>query len=124
MRPYRFRALVMLDPAALEGSAHYDPGGPQACCLVEPSFRTYFPAMISVDSQGPPRATAHALVTVALQESEAGAFFAPGQRFTIWADAVVGHSVQAVGLSGYGVIAQRVSPAARRLRGRPAETAA
>ena len=110
MRQYRFMALVMLDPAEREEAARFDPGGTQVCCLIEPIYCTYFPAMISLDREVPPRAKAHALVTMTLSDGEARAFFGPGQRFTIWADAVVGHSVQAAGLAGQGVIFQCVSP--------------
>lgn len=115
MRQYRFMALVMLDPAAREEVARFDQGGTQACCLIEPSYCTYFPALISLDKKAPPQARAHALVTMALSDGEVRAFFAPGQRFTIWADAVVGHSVQAAGLAGHGVIFQCVSPPVPRL---------
>lgn len=110
MRQYRFMALVMLDPAGHDEAARFDPGGTQACCLIEPSYCTYFPAVISLDWEVPSRAKVHALVTMALSDGEARAFFGPGQRFTIWADAVVGHSVQATGLAGHGVIFQCVSP--------------
>jgi hypothetical protein len=114
MRPYSFLALVMFDPAVREEAGRFDPGGTQACCLIEPSYCTYFPAVISVHREVPSRAKAHAQVTIALRDGEARAFFAPGQRFTIWADAVIGHSVQAAGLAGYGVIFQCVSPPAPR----------
>jgi hypothetical protein len=53
-----------------------------------------FPAVISLDEEQPTRTAAHALMTIALHDSEAGTFFAPGQRFTIWADAVVCHTIQ------------------------------
>ncbi len=109
MRRHSFRALVRLDPAARADAARCGLGT-RACCLVEPSRCTYFPAMISLDREQPARTEAHALVTIALRDSEAAAFFAPGQRFTIWADAIVGHTVQARGLVGYGVISQLVSP--------------
>lgn len=125
MRQYRFMALVMLDPAERGEAARFDPGETQACCLIEPSYCTYFPAVISVDCEVPSRAKAHALVTMALSDGEARAFFGPGQRFTIWADAVVGHSVQATGLAGHGVIFQCVSPPVPRLfRRRSADRAA
>lgn len=118
MRQYRFLALVMLDPAPREDDARCDPDGTRACCLVEPSYCTYFPAVISLDEEVPSPAKAYALVTIALHDSEAGAFFAPGRRFTIWADAVIGHSVQAAGLVGHGVIFRCVSrPVPRPFRG-------
>lgn len=117
MRQYKFTALVMLDPAAREDAGQCDLGGPPACCVIEPSDCAYFPAMISVETAMPLQAKAHALVTIALNDREAWAFFGPGQRFTIWSDAVIGHSIQAVGLAGYGVIFRCVSPPLRPLRG-------
>ena len=51
------------------------------------------------------------MLTVALADSEAEAFFCPGQHFTVWADGLVGSTVQAMGRVGYGVIARRTSPA-------------
>jgi hypothetical protein len=110
LRRRSFAVLVMLDPAASEHAGLCDAGGMLDGCLVEPSRYTYFPAVISVDDGRPARPAAHALVTITLHDSEARAFFAPGQRFTIWADAVVGHTVQAHGLIGYGFISQPVSP--------------
>jgi hypothetical protein len=49
-------------------------------------------------------------MTVVLTDGEAEAFFAPGQRFTIWSDAVVGYTICADGLVGYGIISR---PSAR-----------
>jgi hypothetical protein len=102
----------MLDPARED--AERSDLGTRACCLVEPSRYRYFPAVISLDKEQPSRTTGHALVTMALRDSEAAAFFAAGQRFTIWADAVVGHTIQTHGLIGYGIISQPVSPPRRR----------
>jgi hypothetical protein len=84
----------------------------------------YFPAVISLEAGISPQARGHALVTIALHGSEARVFFPPGQRFTIWSDAVVGHSVQAAGLAGYGVIFRRVSTTARPIRAAADERAA
>jgi hypothetical protein len=109
MRRHSFTALVMLDPAAREDTRRCALGGTLECCLVEPIRYTYFPAVISLDTEEPARA-AYALVTITLGDSETRAFFRRGQRFTIWADAVVGHTIQADGLIGYGVISHPVSP--------------
>lgn len=105
MRQYKFRALVMLDPAGDDAARC----GTPASCLVEPSRYSYFPAVISTGKELPGRTVAQALVTIALHASEAGAFFGPGQRFTIWADAVVGHTIQVSGPLGYGIICQPAS---------------
>ena len=80
------------------------------CCLIEPSYHQYFPVVISRDDELPPRPGMHVVVTIALTDGEAGAYFAPGQRFAIWSDAVVGHTIWADGLVGYGVISR---PSAR-----------
>jgi hypothetical protein len=58
--------------------------------------------VIETEEEQPQRGVAHALITTTLYDGEAGAFFAPGQRFTIWADALVGHTIRADGLVGYG----------------------
>jgi hypothetical protein len=119
MGQYRFTAQVMLDLAAREYAARCGQSAAQACCLVEPSRYTYFPAVIETEEEQPQRGVAHALITTTLYDGEAGAFFAPGQRFTIWADALVGHTIRADGLVGYGVICQCVSlPAPRAHRDR------
>jgi hypothetical protein len=115
VRQYRFLAQVMSNPAAhvglvrgLPGTTR--PGRTRTCCLIEPSYRRYFPAVISRDEEFPPRPGVHVVVTAVLTDGEAEAYFAPGQRFTIWSDAVVGHTVCADGLVGYGVISR---PSAR-----------
>jgi hypothetical protein len=64
----------------------------------------YFPGVISSDEELPLRAAVHAVVSIVLADSEANAFFAPGQRFTIWADAVASQTISAQGLVGQGVI--------------------
>ena len=116
MRQFRFRALIMLDPAAGEYAVRCGRGGKRACCLIEPGYHTYFPAVIEAEEEQPPRGTPHALITATLSDSEARAFFVPGQRFTIWADALVGRTIRATGLVGHGVICQCVSLPAPRAR--------
>jgi hypothetical protein len=41
------------------------------------------------------------------------AFFAPDQHFTIWADAIVGHTIRGHVLAGHGVICGWESPSPR-----------
>jgi hypothetical protein len=116
VRRYRFRTLVTLEPAEREGPAGYRPNLPRAlsghaCCLVQPAYHhEYFPAVISRDEEPPLSPARHAVMTIALADGEAEAFFAPGQRFTIWADGTVGRTIRAEGLIGYGVISRRTSP--------------
>jgi TetR/AcrR family tetracycline transcriptional repressor len=125
MRRHNFSALVMLDPVAPEDAAQCESGGTRADCPLEPGCYTYYPAVISLDDERPARTSVRALVTIALGDGETRAFFAPGQRFTIWADAVVGDTIRACGLVGYGVIAQLVSrPAPRAPRDEAAASSA
>jgi hypothetical protein len=110
VRRYRFTALVTFDPASRRGAAGGDVGARPACCLIEPCHRIYFPAMIAPDKARMPVPSAvRAVVSIALVDGEDVAFFAPGQRFTIWADAIVGHTIRTHGRVGSGVIVDRVS---------------
>jgi hypothetical protein len=116
VRQYRFRALVTLAPAVREGPARRLPDlaralTAHACCLQPAYHHEYFPAVISRDEEPPLSPARHAMMTVALADGEAETLFAPGQRFTIWADGIVGRTIQAEGLVGYGVISRQTSPA-------------
>jgi hypothetical protein len=116
VRQYRFRALVTSVPEAGEGPAGRLPNPARAptayaCCLIQPAYHhEYFPAVISRAEEPSLPPAGHAMMTVALAEGEARAFFAPGQRFTIWADGTVGRTIRAEGLIGYGVISCQTSP--------------
>jgi hypothetical protein len=122
MRRYTFRALITLSPVP-EDPVPCHRGRARAraargCYLIQPfSCREYLPAMISLDEGVPVGAGGPAVLTVALAGSEAEAFFGPGQCFTIWADGLVGRTVQAIGRVGYGVITRRMSPARDRVDG-------
>jgi hypothetical protein len=104
VKQYGFRALITFDPAARQDCAPGHPRGTRACCLVQPGQGEYFPARISWDKELPVRPEVRAVVCLALADGEAEAFFAPGQRFTIWADAIVGQTIRADGMIGHGVI--------------------
>lgn len=117
VRQYRFRALVTLDAAAREGptrglTSRMRSLTPHDCCLLLQPFcyRVYLPAVISPDRESPLQPGGRVVVTIALAGGEAEALFAPGQRFTIWADAVVDRTIRPEGLVGYGVICGRESP--------------
>jgi hypothetical protein len=119
VKQYRFGAQITFGPAA----GHL--GGPRACCLVQPGLGRYFPAAISC-TELPVGPGVRAVVSVALADGEAEASFATGQPFTIWADAVIGHTIAADGMAGHGVVCSPVSlplppahdaPAARPARG-------
>jgi hypothetical protein len=66
--------------------------------------------MISPDRELPLQPGRRVVVTMALADGEAEALFAPGQRFTIWADGVVDRTIRPEGLAGFGVICARESP--------------
>ena len=91
---------------SLDTAARGQLRGTHACCLRQPYLGTYLPALISAEEVLTARAAMHAVISTPLADGEAEAFFAPGQRFTIWADAVVGHMMQAHGLIGHGIIAR------------------
>jgi hypothetical protein len=110
VKQHRFRALITLGPAAREDSARGHLGGTRTCCLVQPGYHQYFPARISWAKELPGRPGVCAVVSVALADGEAVAFFAPGQRFTIWADAVIDQTIMADGMVGHGVISSPVPP--------------
>jgi hypothetical protein len=103
VKQHRFRALITPGPAAGENGMRGQLGRPHTCCLVQPCHGVCFPAVISPDELLAARAVIPAVVRIALASGEAEAFFAPGQRFTVWADAVIGHAIQADRLMGHGV---------------------
>jgi hypothetical protein len=121
MRQYRFRARVTLDAAAREGAARGLTSRMRAltahdCCLLQPfCYRVYLPAVISPDRELPLQPGRRVVVAIALADGEADALFAPGQRFTVWADAVVGRTIRPEGLVGYGVICGRDEAKAGRM---------
>jgi hypothetical protein len=119
--------MVAFDPACGSAAGAYLSGA-RTHCVIEPYHRKYFPALISCDNQPPPLGGLNILVRIALTDPEADVFFAPGQRFAIWADAIAGKTIRGEGLVGYGVISCQESPpppsaddrAAHRARADPA----
>ena len=115
MLQYTFSAAITLCPQIREDTAHRRPdethaGAARAWYLIQPrSLHKYFPAAISLAEwlPGPPGGLV--ILTMPLSESEAEAFFAPGEHFTIWADGIVGHTIRAEGRIGYGVISRRAA---------------
>ena len=119
MRKYTFSALITPGLAARDAAPgyRYRTG---IRCVVQPRDREYFPAVISLDEQPAAGPRVRAVVSVVLAGREAAAFFAPGQHFTIWADAIVGHAIRGHGLAGYGVICGQESLSPRSAsRSRP-----
>lgn len=122
VREYRFRALVTFLPAAA-GAARGYRDGPRTRCIVQPTRRKYLPAVISRGRPSRPRHAVLCVLSIPLADGEAQAFFTPGQRFTIWADARVARTIRCQGLLGYGIIATATAqspadtvPPARGLR--------
>ncbi len=111
MRECKFRAMVELDPSARAVAVRrlLDRTHPQ--CVLQPCDGKWFPAAVSVGgapSQGRP---VHTVVRVRLLAGEPEAFFATGQPFTLWADAIVDdQTVRGEGRLGDGFILSQGSP--------------
>jgi hypothetical protein len=112
---YTFSAAITLCPEMRENTAHRRPDethalAARACYLIQPrSLRQYFPAAISLADALPVPPGGQVILTMALSDTEAEAFFAPGEHFTIWADGIVGQTIRAEGRIGYGVISRRAA---------------
>jgi hypothetical protein len=112
---HTFSAVITLCPQMHENTAHRRPDetralAARACYLIQPrSLHEYFPAAISLAEGLPVPPGGQAVLTMALSDSEAEAFFAPGEHFTIWADGIVGCTIRAEGRIGYGVICGRTA---------------
>lgn len=111
MTIYTFGTLVTFNVATHGGAACRYLDGPRTRCVVQASRRQYFPGMLWRDMQPRPTPAVHAQLSVALNDGEAEAFFTPGQRFAIWADAIVGTTICGDGFAGYGVIEPQKSSA-------------
>jgi hypothetical protein len=113
---YTFSAAIALCPEMREDTAHRRPDetralAAHACYLIQPrSLHAYFPAMISLAEGLPVPPGGHVVLSMVLSDSEAEAFFAPGEHFTIWADGIVGDTIRVEGRIGYGVISRRTEP--------------
>jgi hypothetical protein len=111
VRIYVFSVLITFDVAARGGAAGGHPDGTRTRCVAQACHRQYFPGILSRDEQPRPAPAVHARLSVALNDGEAEAFFAPGRRLAIWADAIVGTTIYGDGFVGYGVIESHKSPA-------------
>ena len=65
----------------------------KTCPPGEPGSYRDFPAAVCRDDEVPLRPGDRAVVTITLSADGAGACFRPGQSFTLWAGADVGHGV-------------------------------
>lgn len=111
MTIYTFSVLVTFDAATYGNAASRYLDEIRTRCVVQARHRRYFPGLLSRDKQPRPAPAVHAQLSVALNDGEAEAFFAPGQRFTVWTDATVGTTVCGDGFAGYGVIESQKSSA-------------
>ena len=135
VREHEFRATVAVDPPAREGAVLQILDGTRVRCIVQPFDGKCFPARISAG--GPPPSPGRAVdivVCIPLVSAEAEGYFAAGQPFTLWADAIVSdETIRGEGLLGDGVITGRepsvfadsppfaqqlVPPATRSVKGR------
>ncbi len=107
--------MVAVDPSAAEGSLQLLLDGTHPHCVVQPYDGRCFPARILTSGPWPPGRPADVVLRVFLQASEADAFFAADQPFTVWADAIVSdEATRGEGLLGEGVILGQESAAADR----------
>lgn len=104
MKQCRFTILITFDSRAREGVSRGYLDGSAIRCVIQPAHHTYLPAVISRDTPLPAEPGVHAVFAIPLTDGEAEEFFAPVQRFTIWADVLVGQTVCGAGFEGYGVI--------------------
>lgn len=111
MTIYTFSLLVTFDVATYGSAANRYLDGTLTRCVVQACHRQYFPGMLSRAKQPRPTPAVHAQLSVALNDGEAESFFAPGQRFTVWTDAIVGTTVCGDGFIGHGVIKSHKSSA-------------
>lgn len=104
-REFQFRAMVALDAAGPADTVRALVDRRRTQCVLQPRDGKWFPAAIGfcwVPSHGSP---VDAVVRVHLLAEEAEAFFAAGQPFTLWADAMVeDQTIRGGGLLGDGVI--------------------
>jgi hypothetical protein len=102
MRQVRYRALITLDPSRAadppratsktrEYLNHTHCLMIHAPCLARPDYSRYFPAEICWDDEHPLHPGDHAEVTITLTDDDADAFFAAGQRFSLWDGKDIGH---------------------------------
>jgi hypothetical protein len=108
----KFRAMVDLDPSARADAVRRLLNRTRPQCVLQPCDANWFPAAVSVGgspSQGRP---VDAVVRVCLLAGELEAFFATGQPFTVWADAIVDdQTVRGEGRLGDGFIVSQESAA-------------
>lgn len=102
---FKFSAVVSLDAAGRSGrpGRQYPSGTPgllvRAPSCQDPSLHGYFPAVVFTDDSVPLRPGDKGLhVALSVPDDDAAGYFQPGQHFTLWDGADIGH----------GTVAQRL----------------
>jgi hypothetical protein len=102
---FKFSAVVTLDATGRSGGTarQYSSGAPGLLVRVgsctRPSLHRYFPAVVFTDDSAPLRPGDKGVyVAVSVPDDDAAGFFQPGQHFTLWDGADIGH----------GTVAQRL----------------
>jgi hypothetical protein len=103
LRQFRFRALITLDPAGPRSSPLHPPAQQYPnhthalVVLAHPLHGAdrcrYFPAETCWDGGEPLHPGDHAVVTLTVNDDEAGEFLGTGQQFVLWSGGDVGHGV-------------------------------
>jgi hypothetical protein len=98
MTTFRFRALITLGPDAHDSQGRDYPSGTRAVMvrassLARPAHWRIFEAVIDRDDEPFVHHGDREIVTIALTDSRAGEFFAPGQHFTLWNGRDIGTGV-------------------------------
>jgi hypothetical protein len=102
VKPFRFRALVTLDPPMRKGSRRQYASGTRSLMVHarrtgHPACDKYFPATIAEENGLPIQPGKRTVVTITVVDDQAPAYFGPGQAFTLWGES-----------GGYGVVTRRV----------------
>jgi hypothetical protein len=112
-----FRAMVALDPSARADAVRRLLDGTRPQCVLQPCDGRWFPAAVRTGGSPSQGRSVHTVVRVRLLAGEPEAFFATGQLFTLWADAVVDdQTVRGECRLGDGVILSQESAADEALR--------
>lgn len=117
MRQFRFTVLVTFEDAALAAVSQGYMNGSRTHCVVQPRHQVFLPGVLARVEPSPPSAMM-TILAIHLTDEEAEAFFAPGQRLTIWADAMVGRTIWGERLVGCGVVCSQLQRSAEKSRPR------
>ena len=112
MKESKFRAMVALDQSARADVLRRLLDRTRFQCVLQPCDGRWFPAAVSAGGSPSQARPIRTVVRVRLLAGEPEAFFATGQLFTLWADAVVDdQTVRGEGRLGDGFILSQESAA-------------